>query len=319
MRHGEGSKSSDSKLIFVILTLVALLSLGFFSYVLFRTLRPGAPGTAAKSGTAYAHLKMGNPSDATDSPRNKNNTLMTKRYFALAYNNAKATPNWVSWRLGESDLGNAPREPFYPDSDLPAGFTRVTPRDYTGGGFDRGHLCPHSDRAASPAMSRATFVMTNIIPQSPSLNQKAWNTLEEYCRELVERQGKTLYIIAGPQGRGGTGREGARQTIGHDHKVTVPAKCWKVIMVLEGGGEIKNVTAKTRLIAVIMPNDMSVGNAWAGYRVSVRAVEELTGYTFFGKVPEAVIAPLKAKVDKVKISAPRTPRRGGRSDGSDGE
>ena len=40
-------------------------------------------------------------------------------------------------------------------------------RDYTGSGFDRGHMCPHSDRAANEEMSFATFVMSNIIPQAP--------------------------------------------------------------------------------------------------------------------------------------------------------
>lgn len=315
MRDGRRSNTADSKFVFILLALVAVIALVFFSFVLFRVIHPGTQEQGAKSGAGSSHMAPGNPSNA--GTRDKNNYLMVKRYFALAYNNAKGTPNWVSWRLTADDLGNAPREPFYPDEGLPAGFARVTPRDYTGSGFDRGHMCPHSDRSASAAMSRATFVMTNLIPQSPNVNQKAWEALEEYCRELA-KAGKTLYIIAGPAGRGGTGRGGERQTIGREHKVTVPAKCWKVIMVLEGGG-IKNVSAKTRLIAVVMPNDMSVGNSWAGYRVSVAEVEKLTGYTFFDKVPESVIAPLKTKVDRVRIAAPRAARRGERSGGQDGE
>ena len=35
-----------------------------------------------------------------------------------------------------------------------------------------------------------------------------------------------------------------------------------------------------RLIAVVMPNDETVGNDWTKYRRSVRDVEKLTGYTF---------------------------------------
>jgi endonuclease G len=255
---------------------------------------------------------MGNPSRATASTGNENNYLMQKKYFALAYNNSKGTPNWVSWRLTRADLGSAPRTQFYPDENLPRGFTRITPRDYTGGGFDRGHMCPHSDRSANEAMSRATFVMTNIIPQSPNVNQKAWEQLESYCRTLVQREGKTLYIVSGPAGRGGEGREGRRDTIGQVHRVAVPAQCWKVILVLGSGegsaNDAARVNGNTRLIAVIMPNDMSVGESWARYRVSVRDVEQLTGYTFFDKVPAAVIGPLKEKIDKVRIPAPRPAR-----------
>jgi endonuclease G len=257
------------------------------------------------------HLKMGNPSGATADQSDKDNFLMEKDYFALSYNDSKGTPNWVSWQLTKDDLGNAPRKPFYPDKDLPAGFKQVTPKDYVGGGFDRGHMCPHSDRAADDDLSTATFVMTNIIPQSPYVNQKAWDQLEIYCRDLVENHRKTLYIISGPAGKGGTGRKGPKDTLA-DGKVTVPAKCWKVIMVLDAkrGNDLKKVNDTTRLIAVIMPNDMTVHYDWADFRVSVKDVEELTGYKFFDEVPSAIIDSLKEEVDDERISPPVIPRRG---------
>ena len=251
---------------------------------------------------ANLNLLMGNPSHATTVLTNKNNYLMEKPYCSLSYHNRRGTPNWVSWRLTKQDIGTAPRVDFYPDQTLPTGFRRVTPAEYTGGGFDRGHLCPHSDRSATPAMSRATFVMTNMMPQSPNVNRKAWERLEAYCRDLALR-GNTLYIIDGPAGQGGTGERGTKQTIGVTTPVTVPAKCWKVMMVLKKGtgSDLQRVTTKTRLIAVIMPNNMSVGEDWAKYRVSVAAVEKLTGYTFFDKVPAAKITPLKQKVDRQPI------------------
>src|SRR5579883_3230309 len=148
-------------------------------------------------------------------------------------------------------------------------------------------MCPHSDRDASPKMSKETFVMSNIIPQSPHVNQKAWAQLEMYCRDLVEHGNKALYILSGPAGQGGTGSEGYKEVIGKRLKVMVPAKCWKVIMVLDDqpGDDIKKVDEHTRLIAVIMPNDMTVGEDWAKFRVSVKDVEKLTGYKFFSNVP----------------------------------
>src|ERR1051326_2589194 len=85
------------------------------------------------------HLTMGNPSSATNDTSQKDNFLMEKAYFALSYNNSKATPNWVSWKLTVAEIGDAPRFGFHPDEDLRdvnAGFTVVEPKDYTGGGFD---------------------------------------------------------------------------------------------------------------------------------------------------------------------------------------
>src|SRR5262249_39668422 len=152
----------------------------------------------------------------------------------------------------------------------------VVPKDYTKSGFDRGHQCPHSDRANNNEMSRATFVMSNIVPQSEQVNQHAWNELEKYCRHLVQHENKTLYIICGPAGKGGTGRFGLKVRL--TDKVTVPAFCWKVIVVLDnddggaGKGDAKRVTTETRVISVIMPNDMTVGDSWAPYRRTLRQV-----------------------------------------------
>lgn len=310
MKSKMARKTAKTNLFLLVLALFIVAVLIFLVFQVFRMARPGV--------TEVSHLRMGNPSAATANPANPNNFLCEKKYYALAYNNSKGTPNWVSWRLGREDLGPAPRVPFYPDAELPAGLTRITPRDYTGSGFDRGHMCPHGDRSATPELSHATFVMTNIIPQSPNVNEKAWDQLEEYCRDLVRLQGKTLYIISGPAGQGGEGRSGRRETIGTQHKVTVPASCWKVIMVLDSGtgDDLARVNGATRLIAVIMPNTMAVGEAWAGYRVSVREVEQLTGYTFFDRVPPALIQPLKEKVDRVRIPPPRAPRRAGSAERS---
>jgi endonuclease G, mitochondrial len=250
------------------------------------------------------HLTMGNPSGATANATDKHNYLMEKEYFVLSYDNDKGRPNWVSWHLEKDDLGDAPRKGFKADHDLPSGFLKITTKDYTGGGFDRGHMCPHSDRAATDESSQATFVMTNIIPQSAQVNQKAWAQLEDYCRSLVSDEGKELYIISGPYGRGGRGKKGFACTIAHG-KVVVPAHCWKVIMVLDAkkGNDIKRVDEDTRLIAVVMPNDTTVGEDWGRFRVSVKDVEELTGYTFFSNVDPKIIGPLKETVDDEEIEA----------------
>jgi endonuclease G len=281
----------------ILLTMLAAALVAFL-------LRPGgpvitepepAPGTLPPPDDS-PHLALGNPSGATADPADRDNFLMRKPYFALAYNNSRGTANWVSWRLRPSDLGPAPRGQFFPDPDLPSSFWRITPRDYNDSGFDRGHLCPRGDRSSSPEAAQATFVMTNIVPQAPHLNQKAWADFEDYCRDLAARRQQTLYIVAGPQGRGGTGEKGPAETIAGG-KVTVPARCWKVVLALDGPEDAARVGPGARLIAVVMPNDQSVGHGWARYRTSVRAVEDLTGYRFFDRVPTTIIEPLKEPVD----------------------
>lgn len=255
--------------------------------------QPPAPvPTPTGPADSSPFLAMGNPSGATDDPADADNYLMRKPYFALSYSNAKGTPNWVSWTLKADDLGSAPRAEFYPDTTLPGSFRRITPRDYTGGGFDRGHLCPHGDRASTPEASKATFVMSNMVPQAPHLNQRAWADFEDYCRTMVRKKPRALYIVAGPAGQGGEGSNGRADTIAGG-KVTVPAKCWKVVLAVENGtgdaDDLPRVNPASRTIAVVMPNDQGVGHGWAKYRTSVADVEALTGYTFFDRVPPAVL------------------------------
>jgi endonuclease G len=179
----------------------------------------------------------------------------------------------------------------------------VISHDYDGSGFDRGHMCPSKDRSSTRKDCDATFYMTNIVPQSPACNQEGWERLESYCRYLAMR-GHELYIVCGPHGVGGTGKQGYRKEIGKGRlKITVPAKLWKVILVLpHANAELRR---NTRVISVIMPNDQTVDFDWPKYRVSARAVERLTGYTFFRNVPEEVAVALRDSVDEVEVHVPR--------------
>src|SRR5262245_713227 len=90
----------------------------------------------ARAGEGDEHLFPGNPSAATADRARPDNYLVRKRQYALSYNNAKGTPNWVSWKLNKGWLGRTARgNPFAPDLTLPAGFQVVRPNDYRASGF----------------------------------------------------------------------------------------------------------------------------------------------------------------------------------------
>jgi endonuclease G, mitochondrial len=313
----------DQRAQVMVLALLLVLATAFYFFQQ-RSAHEAPPSTAATlpvpdpvAASYTADMLLGNPSGATADPADRNNYLMIKPHFALAYNDQLKTANWVSWRLTRFDLGSAPRKSsFDPDPDLPAHFYRVTHRDYSASGFDRGHLCPHADRAASIDMSFQTFVMTNIIPQSHKLNERAWANLENYCRDLV-RRGQRLYIIAGPTGRGGLGSAGPREAIGRG-QVNVPAACWKVIVIVnEDGGadDLVKITRQTRVIAVIMPNnDSAVGEVWAMFRTRPAEIEDRAHLNFFQRLQPDVAAALRQKIDTTPIPPPR---RNGYAGGGD--
>jgi endonuclease G, mitochondrial len=235
------------------------------------------------------HLQWGNPSNAKPDPQKRANFLLLKPQYALSYNADAGTPNWVSWRLTKDDIGTAERAAFHPEPCLPPTFYKVRPADYGATGFDRGHMCPHADRSDTEENSLATFSMANMVPQAPSLNRDGWKALEDHCRKLA-LSGKTLWIVAGPHGKGGLGTAGEKKFLA-DGQVMVPASCWKVVLVTEGD-------TFERVIAAIMPNSEEVNHDWTRYAAQAEKVERLTGYSFFDRAPVDVLGPMKRKVEK---------------------
>jgi len=239
---------------------------------------------------ASPHLKFGNPSDAAPRLDLPNNFLMIKPQFALSYSRDRGTANWVSWQLNENWLGETERrDNFRSDPDLPTDWPVIVSKDYRDRRYDRGHIAPSGDRTASREDNDATFVFSNIMPQVPGNNRGPWNELEGYCRRLV-RQGKELYIIAGPLGQ--KGRIGQAQLV-------VPRSTWKVILVLEQpGGDDWDVSTETRVIAVNIPNVPSAGNRdWQEYRITVDELEELTGYDFLSVLDNDTEREIESRID----------------------
>jgi endonuclease G len=160
-------------------------------------------------------------------------------------------------------------------------------------------MTPSADRTNTVTNNSATFLMTNIIPQSPDNNQGPWAVLENYSRDLVN-QNQELYIISGSYGTGGTGSNGTKTTIANGN-VTVPARTWKVIVVLNSSNSgASSVTTNTRVIAVNMPNTQGIRNAdWKNYRVSVDSIEANTGYNLLSNVSSSVQSTIEARVDNL--------------------
>lgn len=255
---------------------------------------------AASARGDNSSLLIGNLSGAGRDP---NNLLLEKPQYALSYNARNGGPNWVSWHLEARDLGSVERSAFRPNTALPVAL-QIQPSDYRGSGYDRGHVCPSGDRTARRSDNEATFEMSNMLPQAPALNQHVWKSLEDHCRDLAQA-GNELYISAG--GAGSLGRIG-------DGKVNIPAACWKVVVVLpRGSNDLARINARTRVIAVAMPNkdtDEVAQSSWSRYIISPSRIERTVGLRFFSTLPPSVRTALLASQDSGSDdSSSRSPGR----------
>jgi endonuclease G len=251
---------------------------------------------------------MGNPSNAVTDANFPHNYLLVKPQFCAGYDRDRGIPIWTSWQLNSTwDSGPGVRKDnFIADNTLPSGWHVVGGGDYSGSNFSRGHMCPSADRIQTQGCNDSVFIMTNMVPQNQDNNAGAWEGLENYERTLADA-GNTLYIVSGGYGSGGKIPPSVTPLDTTTHytisggNVTVPAKLWKVIIVVPNGSgtDISRVTTSTRTIGLLIPNDSTPNNmnTWGTYRVSVASIEALTGYTFFSNVPSSIGSVIKANVD----------------------
>jgi endonuclease G len=205
--------------------------------------------------------------------------LVSHKYYTLSYNEEFEQAEWVAYKLNTSFIkGDVKRSnSFYQDKAVQ---TRSAKKDdYKYSGYDRGHLLPAGDRKVSKIAMRETFYMSNISPQDPNLNRKAWKYLEEKIRKKTYAY-DSLYIVTGPI------IEKEHEEIG-DNQVAVPSAFYKIIL---------NYTNTSSLCATayILPN-RSVNKLTDKYTVSIDSVELVTGIDFFAYLPIDVQARFEGK------------------------
>lgn len=257
-------------------------------------------------------LLFGNPTGATNNIAKRNNYLLKKNTYTLSYNDALGIANWVAWHLELNDLGGTGRSNnFLPDNDLPDGFTKIVSSNYNYKvyGFDRGHLCPSADRTNNVNNNRETFLMTNIVPQSPRCNRKVWKGLEDFERELVNR-GNELYIIAGTWGVGAKSEQGYFEYIKtkSGKNITVPKYCWKIILVLDkGNNDFTRANKDTVVICAFIDNSEDTPNysQWQNYITNVDYIEEKTRYDFFAPLDDDIEDVIEKKKYNITIKLPK--------------
>ncbi len=260
---------------------------------------------------SFAQVVIGNvPLDrnlnAAFIPQNLNQVpeiFISRDQYLISYNKNHRMLNWAAWKVESSDLGHIGRtNSFAVDTDLETYLNQtsehaVTPLDYQGSCFDRGHQVPSADRDDSILNNEMTFLMSNMIPQTAYLNRVIWEHLEQYTRNLVNTQEKKVYIIAGPIFDQDFG------SIGTNHDIPIPSKDFKIIFILDKNQTPADINSTTPVIAVIMPNLLKSGKKpledrtelcsnrnlspsgtivdptdWEQYKTTVAEIEKLSGF-----------------------------------------
>jgi endonuclease G len=224
---------------------------------------------------AEDHLKYGEPAC--------NGPVLNKQYFVVCYDPAHKLPAWVGYTLTSEQAQTKVTSrtgSFRADPDLPRG-GRAENADYTGSGYDRGHMAPANDFSWDVDAMKATFILSNAVPQRHGVNGGRWAQLEAAVHNLAAKQG-AVWVFSGPVFVGGT----PIKTIG-SNQVAVPTHTYKVLLCVHPNGD-------KEMFGFLMPNINKPSGTISSHTFSVDELEKLTGLDFFQVLPVAEQEQLEA-------------------------
>jgi len=194
--------------------------------------------------------------------------IVTHIAYTLSYNEFHEQADWVAYELTKAEvLGDEAErtDDFRPDTDVETGSAELA--DYSGSGYDRGHLAPAADMQWSYDVMSESFLLSNMSPQTAGLNRGRWKVLESQVRDWAIQYGKVYVAVGGVL-------EDDLPVIG-ENKVSVPNYFYKAILDYEN----------KKGIAFIMENTTLSGDI-SDYAVSIDEAEQRSGLDFFTFVPE---------------------------------
>lgn len=205
-------------------------------------------------------------------PASKGGQLIFHTGYTAFYSTRYGLPLWVAWRLDRDRVSKKSVSRvgfgFVPDPALGSS-VQTNSYDYSGSGYDRGHMCPANDNRASTVLMKECFYMTNMCPQSHSLNAGLWKRVEEMCNAWAA-EGKTMYIACGPIIEHIRVHKGRKL---NESSAYIPTKFFKVVMYEWKG--------KRYGIGLIF-------NQWNAMEIkTIREVETMTQLNFYHNLPPA--------------------------------
>lgn len=281
------SRQTQWKIVLSLVLLIVVLAIVSHSV----SVRPAGvrpvPGDRGKTGTAPSAPLQLTPETLVlpFCPDDEFVVRCPEGKYTLLYDTANRQAAWVAYLLTRRQVagrGVKRGDAFRCDPEVVArGWPSADDRDYTGSGFDRGHLLPSADRNDTPEENRATFRLSNVSPQHPALNRGTWRKLEEQVRRWAARY-DSLYVVTGGELKPSLPRIG--------NGVGVPARFFKTILVRDGN--------TYHAIAFLVPNTDHPDADYFEYAMSVDRLEELLGMDFYPALPDSVETRAEARLDR---------------------
>ncbi len=202
--------------------------------------------------------------------------ILINRFYVVGYSYYFRQAKWALEIVDpdKRDMTTVERQNnFRPDFRVPKRF-RADLSDYSGSGFDRGHLVASANQNDTEIQNSETFLLSNMSPQNSSFNRNIWRYLESEIRDLDDRDTvRETYVICGPifDFTHEVSFIGERDSNGIE--IPIPSHFFKCVLTEDGGGRL-------RMWAFEFPNTR-VDGAISDFRVSTAHIEQRSGLTLW--------------------------------------
>lgn len=219
--------------------------------------------------------------------------VLRNEAYMVGYSEKRGNPLWVTYQVlpKPESTPRLPRPSTFQSDWRSTRCWLVLPcidhGDYTESGYDRGHMAPNHVIASRYGQNAQleTFLMTNITPQAPNLNRRAWQRLEEISANYFAERYAPFTVITGP-----IFDEKPNHLPGYKF-IQIPSAFYKIfVRESKDGGPPK-------VLAFVMPQTAQGNEDLSQFLVSIRDIEQQTGLDFLHKLDDGVEAYVETLID----------------------
>ena len=225
------------------------------------------------------------------------------RNYTYCFDPSVRASLWVAYPLHKcytSGEGNRNNSSFGYDPKVDDEVQAALGRGSYNGWYDRGHQLPAADRKCSQQMMDQTFYATNMTPQQSNFNQNKWGVLEGRVRNMVCSD--TLYVVTGAYFGGAHHSSIDSKTSDKSgNTCPTPTHYYKALLRTKKGNTGKSIdefndASQVRAIAFWFEHENSGDDTTitSADCISVAELEEITGFTFFPMLDDAIETEVKS-------------------------
>ena len=232
---------------------------------------------AAPSGAvAFAGLPK-----RTGLPAPNDIVVLDRGEFKIGWSPKLGHPMWVAYHVPQKqsfEVGKRP--PFSRDKSV---ISSPNSSAYDHSGYDRGHMAPNFALASrfGAEMQKQTFLMTNISPQKPALNQGVWRNVEHRIANYWTARWGEIWVVVGCI-------PGDDNLTIRDSGIDIPKAFFQVVVAQEG--------LNVRAFALLFPQNVTWHEWPTRYLITIDELEELCGLDFMPDLPEFIQSPLESEL-----------------------